>query len=71
MHHACHRRAATTFDIGDRARNGACGRHAAKERRDKIGHTLRHEFLIGVVPVANEAIGNASTQQRLNGAQQS
>ena len=69
MHNACHRRAATTFDIGDRASNGASGGHATKERRDKVGHTLRHEFLIGVVPIANQAIGNARTQQGLNGTQ--
>ena len=46
------------------------GGNAAKERRKKIGNPLRHQLLIGVVPVANHAIGNARAQQRFDCAQE-
>ena len=70
MNHARNGRASATFDIGHCAGNGACGWHAAKEGRYKVGHALRHQLLVGVVAVVNQAVGDASAKQRLDGAQQ-
>ena len=58
------------FHVGDGARDRAGGGHAAEERRHEVGDALGHQLLVGVVPVADHAVGHARAQQRFNGAQQ-
>ena len=43
---------------------------AAEERGGDIGQPLGDQFLIGVVAVINLAVGNASREQRFDGAEQ-
>ena len=71
MDDTSHRRAAAIVDIRHGAGNGSRGRDTAKERRHEVGHTLRHEFGVAIVAVANHTIGNGSRKQTLNGAQNS
>ena len=38
--------------------DAAARRHAAQERRDDIGDALGHQFLVRVVAVAREVVGD-------------
>ena len=62
--------ACAAFDIGRRARDGAGRRNPAKQRAHDIGEALRHELLVGIVPVVHHAIRHYGTEQRFNGRQQ-
>ena len=64
-----HRRAAAIVDIRHGTGNGTRGRNTAKERRDKVGHALGHEFGVAVVAVANHTISHGGREQTLNGTQ--
>ena len=50
--------AATVVDVGHRAGYGSRGRYAAEDWRHEIGHTLRYEFLVAVVAVADDTVGH-------------
>ena len=67
---ARHRRARAALHIRGRARDGAGGRDAAEERADDVGDALRHEFLVGIVPVVNHAVGHHRAEQRFDRRQQ-
>ena len=71
VHHARHWAGGTTFGVGHGAGNGAGGRHAPEKWGDKVGHALGHQLLVGVVAVANHAVGHAGAQQRFNRPEQS
>ena len=62
MNDARDRRTCTRADIGNGAGNGARGDDPAEERREEIGHALRHQLLIRIVPVIDEAVGNTCAQ---------
>ena len=64
-----HRCAAAIVDIRHGTGNGTRGRNTAKERRDEVGHTLRHEFGVAVVAVANHTIGHGCRKQALDSSQ--
>ena len=57
------------FYVGHGARDGAGRRNSAEKRSDEVGHALRHQFLIGIVPVVDQFVGDARAQQRFDCAE--
>ena len=70
MHHAGNGRMGAAADVGHRPRNRARHRNAAEQRRGEVGNALRHQFLVGVVPVVCHAIGHPGAQQGFDGPQE-
>ncbi len=64
-----HRRAAAGMDVGDGARDRAGRAVAAEQGRGDIGDALRHQFLIGIVSVADQPIRHPRAQQGFNRAE--
>ena len=60
MNHACNTRARAVVDVGHGARDGPCGRDAAKERSYDVGNALSDEFLVRIVVIAGDTIGYSS-----------
>ena len=63
--------ASAVVDVGHCAGDGAGGGYAAEERRGEVGNALRHQLGVGVVVVADDAVGNGGREQRLNGSEHS
>ena len=69
MDDAGNRRAATIVDVRHRAGNGSRSGDATKEWRYHVCHTLRNEFHVRVMLVADNAIGYCRRQQALYGSE--
>jgi len=62
MKHAGKRRAASGTHVGRGAGNGARGGKTAEQWRHDVGQTLRHEFLVRIVPIVNCGVGDTCRQ---------
>ena len=69
MNNACHRSLRSGANIGRRARDRTRRRQPAKHRRDNVGHALRDQFDVRVMPVIAHAVSNHSRHQGFNRSQ--
>ena len=63
---AGHAGGGVVVDVGHGAGDGSCGGDTAEEGGHDVGNALPHQFLIGVVVVARDAIGHGGREQALN-----
>ena len=63
------RRGRAGSNIGRGARDRPGGRQPSEQRRGDVREPLRHQFDVGVVPVAAHAVGDHRRHQRFDGAE--
>ena len=70
MHQTGDRRAGTRAEVRRRASNRSRDGNATHERRDDVGHPLRHELGVRIMPIARHRVGDDRGEQTLHRGQQ-